>query len=54
LEDLLQAWRERDEESETLASIRRGVADAECGRVSDLAEVDAKIRGELGFSSRTR
>jgi hypothetical protein len=54
LEDLLQAWRERDEESETLDSIRRGVDDVECGRVSDLDEVDAKIRDEFGFPARTR
>ena len=39
---------------ETLASIRRGVADAEAGRLRDIEEVDVSIRGQLGFPCRER
>lgn len=52
LEELLQQWRARQAHAETLASIRRGVDDAEAGRVHDLTAVDAKIRAELGFPGR--
>ena len=52
LDHLLNEWRARQEHDETIVSIRRGVADAEAGRVRDLAEVDAQIRRELGFPAR--
>ena len=54
LEDLLQEWRCKQEEVETIASIRRGIDDAEAGRVQSLADVDASIRAELGFPARSR
>lgn len=54
LEDLLQEWRCKQEEVETIASIRRGIDDAEAGRVESLADVDASIRAELGFPARSR
>jgi hypothetical protein len=52
LDDLLNKWRAQQEQAETMASIRRGVEDANSGRVHDLADVDAKIRTELGFPAR--
>jgi hypothetical protein len=57
LEGLLRQWRDQQEEQEeveTIASIRRGIDDAEAGRVQNLADVDAKIRDELGFPARSR
>jgi hypothetical protein len=54
LEDLLQQWRDQQEEVETIASVRRGAADAEAGRVRSLAEVDASIRAELGIFASGR
>ena len=54
LEELINKWRAEREHSETVDSVRRGVADAEAGRMHDLADVDAKIRAELGFTPRGR
>jgi len=54
LEDLLRQWRARQEQAETLASIRRGIADSEAGRVQGLTAVDDSIRVELGFPARRR
>ena len=54
LEDLLDKWRAEREHAETIASIRRGVKDANAGRMHDLADVDTKIRTELGFPARRR
>lgn len=54
LEDLVSQWRADQERSETVASVRRGVQDADAGRLSDLADVDAKVRSELGFPPRGR
>ena len=54
LEELLKKWRAEREMAETVQSVRRGVADAEAGRTHDLADVDAKIRQELGFHVRRR
>ena len=54
MEDLLQEWRRQQDEVETIASIRRGIDDAEAGRVQSLAEVDAHIRAELSFPARSR
>jgi predicted transcriptional regulator len=52
LEDLIQQWYAEREREETLASIRRGVADADAGRVRDIGDVDAEIRSALGFPAR--
>ena len=52
LEELVTKWRNEREHAETVESVRRGVADADAGRVRDLADVDTKIRSELGFSPR--
>jgi predicted transcriptional regulator len=49
-EQLLERWRERREELETLASVRRGVEDADAGRLQGLSEVDAAIRATNGSS----
>lgn len=54
LEELIGKWRAEREYAETVESVRRGVSDAESGRVHDLADVDAKIRTELGFPPRGR
>jgi hypothetical protein len=52
LEDLLAVWRSEQERKEAVASIRRGVADADAGRTRSLSEVDADIRAKLGLSPR--
>jgi hypothetical protein len=52
LEDLARKWQLQREQEETLASIRRGVADAEAGRVQSVAAVDERIRTELGLPTR--
>jgi predicted transcriptional regulator len=54
LEQLMFEWQAKREQAETVESVRRGIADAEAGRLCDLAEVDAKIRTELGFPNRGR
>lgn len=54
LEELMRQWRAERDRAETVDSIRRGIADAETGRVHELADVDAKIRTELGFRPRGR
>jgi predicted transcriptional regulator len=52
LEELVSTWRAQQAVAETLESIRRGVADADAGRTHSVADVDAKIRSELGFPAR--
>ena len=52
LDELLSQWRAKREQAETVESVRRGVADADTGRLRDLADVDAKIRADLGFPAR--
>jgi hypothetical protein len=54
LEDLLVEWRAKQDREETIASVRRGVNDADAGRIRDAAEVDAAIRAELHFPARGR
>jgi predicted transcriptional regulator len=54
LEELLKRWRAQQDREDTIASVRRGVNDAEAGRIRDMAEVDASIRAELGFPARQR
>jgi hypothetical protein len=54
LEDLVQQWCAQHEREETIASIQRGVDDAEAGRIRDLGEVDMAIRAKLGFPPRSR
>jgi hypothetical protein len=51
-DELLSQWRAEREQAETVESVRRGIADAEAGRLHDLADVDAKIRADLGFPAR--
>jgi hypothetical protein len=52
LDDLLSQWQAKREQAETVESVRRGVADADAGRLHDLTDVDAKIRADLGFPAR--
>jgi hypothetical protein len=52
LEELVNKWRAERELAEAVESVRRGIADAEAGRVHDLADIDEKIRKELGFPAR--
>jgi predicted transcriptional regulator len=52
LEDLARKWQLQREQEETLASIRRGIADADAGRVQPLSKVDERIRTELGLPAR--
>jgi predicted transcriptional regulator len=52
LEDLMRQWLAERDRAATVDSIRRGVADAEAGRVHDLADVDAGIREKLSFPAR--
>jgi len=54
LENLLVRWRAQQEEADTLASVQRGVEDAEAGRVRSLQEVDATIRSKLGFPAKSQ
>jgi hypothetical protein len=49
LEELFAEWQAERDQAETVASIRRGVADAEAGRTKDLASVDADIRSALSI-----
>jgi len=51
-DELVSTWRAQQVDAETLESIRRGVADADAGRTRSVADVDAKIRSELGFPAR--
>ncbi len=53
LEELISRWQAERDHAETVASIRRGITDADSGRVHDLDDVDTKIRSELGFSARS-
>jgi hypothetical protein len=52
--DLLAKWQAQREHNETVSSIRRGVQDAEAGRVRDLTEIDNQIRSQLGFPPRNK
>jgi hypothetical protein len=52
LEELVMKWRAERELSETVESVRRAIADADAGRLRDLAEVDRRIRDELNFPAR--
>ena len=54
LEDLITQWHAQQEHEETVASVRRGVDDADAGRMRDATEVDKTIRNELGFPARRR
>jgi hypothetical protein len=52
LEELVSQWRARQVDVGTVESVRRGIADAEAGRTQTLADVDARIRTDLGFPAR--
>jgi hypothetical protein len=52
LEELVREWRAKQVSSNTIESIQRGMADADAGRTQSLADVDMKIRSELGFPTR--
>jgi hypothetical protein len=52
LEHLLAAWRTRQERDEAISSIRRGIADAEAGRLHDLHKIDHDVRAKLGVPPR--
>lgn len=51
-EQLVNVWQTERDQSATIEAIRRGVDDAAAGRMSDLAEVDARIRESLNFPQR--
>jgi hypothetical protein len=53
-EELVEQWRAEQEREETIESVRRGVEDADAGRVRSLAEVDKAIREKLAFPDRRR
>jgi predicted transcriptional regulator len=50
-EPVREAVRTLRQQEEDLAAIQEGLADMNAGRYRPLAEVDAKIRKELGFSA---
>ena len=52
LEEIVKRWQTQREQAEALASIRRGVEDAEAGRVQDIGTVDKSIREKIGFPAR--
>jgi hypothetical protein len=52
LEEVVKKWRAERELSAAIESVRRGIADAEAGYLRDLADVDERIRSELGFPGR--
>ncbi|HEX4000445.1 MAG TPA: hypothetical protein VHX65_17975 [Pirellulales bacterium] len=52
LEELLEQRHAEQEREETIESVRRGVEDADAGRVRSIAEVDKAIRDALGFPNR--
>ena len=52
LEEIVRRWQAQLKQAETLASIRRGVKDAEAGRFQDIGTVDRSIREKLGFPAR--
>jgi hypothetical protein len=52
LEEIVKRWQTQREQAEALASIRRGVEDAEAGRFQDIGTVDKGIREKLGFPAR--
>jgi hypothetical protein len=54
LEDLVRQWHAQQEHEATLASVSRGVQDADAGRTRDVVDVDTAIRTELGFPARGR
>jgi hypothetical protein len=54
IEGLVQRWRAEREQADTIQSVLRGVVGAEAGRTYHLADVDARIRKELGFSGRRK
>lgn len=54
IDELVEQWRAEQEREETIESVRRGVEDADAGRVRSLAEVDKAIREKLAFPDRRR
>ena len=50
LEKCLLLWRRQIEDDETVASIQRGIADCEAGRVKSLDEAFDNVRRQLGAS----
>ena len=51
LEDCLQQWRGMQNDTETVASIRRGLDQANAGQTRPFHEVDADIQEKYGFST---
>jgi len=50
LEECLQQWRAEQIDSETVASIRRGLDQADAGQSRAFHEVDADIQKKYGFT----
>ncbi len=53
-EDLVKQWHAQQDYEATIASVRRGVEDADAGRVRDVTDVDTTIRAALGLPERRR
>lgn len=53
LELCLDRWRAEQERAETIAAVKRGVADMEAGRFQTLEEFDAEFRKVFGLPPRT-
>ena len=49
---LVEQWRAEQEREETIESVRRGVEDADAGRVRSVADFDKAIREKLVFPDR--
>lgn len=48
IEQLARLWQERDQDADDLASIKRGIADADAGRTAPVADAFAAARRAIG------
>jgi len=54
MDELYRQWQTEQEKSAAIASIERGLEDADAGRLRSLEDVDADVRNELSFPARHR
>ena len=54
MDELYRQWRSDQENADAIASIERGLADADTGRLRSMDEVDADVRNQLGFPARNK
>jgi len=52
MDELYRQWRTEQDNAAAIASIERGLEDANAGRTGSLEDVDADVRDELGFPAR--